>query len=69
MKNLDKVPNEEKMHFIKCPKCGEYFDRRDLAQISDHVHAAEPKWTRERRVGHPEESLIQDLGKTVIYLN
>ena len=38
MKTLDHLPEDEKTNFMLCPECGEYFDKRDVEQIFEHVH-------------------------------
>jgi uncharacterized protein (DUF3820 family) len=41
------LPKDEAEHFMKCPACGGWFDRRDLGEVFDHVgplpHPAEDK--------------------------
>ena len=32
----DKLPSEEKEHFMKCLLCGEMFDRRNLEEVLFH---------------------------------
>ena len=54
-------------NITKCRACGEYFDGRDLAQVSKHVHdEAKPTPTRERKFGSPEECLV---GKSKTKIN
>jgi len=36
----DGVAQTEADHFMKCPGCGEWFDKRDLGQVLAHVHDA-----------------------------
>lgn len=43
MKDLDKIPDKEREHFMRCPKCEEWFDMRDLSQVFEHEHSGLPK--------------------------
>jgi uncharacterized C2H2 Zn-finger protein len=38
--DVDGVAKTEADHFMKCPGCGQWFDMRDLEQMSAHVHDA-----------------------------
>ena len=29
-------PKDESEHFMRCPECGGWFDKRDLAQVFEH---------------------------------
>jgi hypothetical protein len=33
---VDRDVKSEAEHFYKCPKCGGYVDKRDLAQVFEH---------------------------------
>ena len=37
----DGIAQTEADYFEKCPACGEWFDTRDIGQMSAHIHDAE----------------------------
>jgi hypothetical protein len=37
----DGVAQSEADHFEKCPVCSQWFDKRDLAQVVQHIHDSE----------------------------
>jgi len=40
-KRRDGEPQDEREHFIKCPACGRWVDRRDLGEVLDHERACD----------------------------
>ena len=73
MSDLSQIPEDERKHFIKCDKCGEWIDRRDLNQVFNHDHdgklEVKIEYTSSRRIGDAEEWHIKDGIKTKIELN
>lgn len=49
------LPEDERQHFHKCKICGEWLDRRDLAQVFEHEHKglSHPQFSSSRKVGEP----------------
>jgi hypothetical protein len=53
----DGVAQTEADHFEKCPVCSQWFDMRDLAQVSDHIHEGSEIEVSEGLGPPPEEML------------
>ena len=43
MKDLERIDEKEKEHFMKCEACHQWFDMRDLSAVFDHEH-----WMKEK---------------------
>lgn len=71
MKSIDHLPESEKVHFIQCSLCDEYYDMRDLDQVLKHQHAGLPKpeWLSSIKKGDPTEYPNPDKGIDKIDLN
>jgi hypothetical protein len=35
-RRVGRVPKDEREHFMQCPLCGGWFDKRDLGQVFEH---------------------------------
>ena len=54
----DGVAQVEAAHFQKCPACSQWFDRRDLAQVAEHIHDASEIKIREGPGPPPREGSV-----------
>ena len=57
MKTLNKIPEDERHHYMKC-SCGAYFDMRDLKDVMKHLHkskalVAAADYSHSAKVGEP----------------
>jgi uncharacterized C2H2 Zn-finger protein len=41
--DFDKLSDEDKEHFFRCPTCGEFVDKRELRDVIFHVTDHKPK--------------------------
>lgn len=43
-KDFETLPAKERLHFYRCPACGEMVDRKDVEQITvHHAHILHPE--------------------------
>ncbi len=64
MKDLRGIAKKDKMHYLQCPDCGEWFDMGDMAAVVAHQHWVEEKpqkinCSHVRRVGNESEFYLQ----------
>ena len=50
MKTIDNLPMAERVHFIQCSLCDEWYDMRDREQVMIHQHANAPEAERDNTV-------------------
>ena len=50
--DFDKLDDEEKQHFYRCAKCGEFVDKRELRDVIFHETDHKPKPHIPRIIGN-----------------
>jgi uncharacterized C2H2 Zn-finger protein len=56
--DFDKLSDEEKEHFFRCPECGEVVDKRELRDVIFHATGHKPKRHRATIKGKPIPNLL-----------
>jgi hypothetical protein len=60
MKDISHILEEERLHYVKCRTCGNYFDCRNLSEVLDHTYEnnrLNSDFTFSRRLPEPVEYL------------
>jgi hypothetical protein len=59
MKDIKHLAEHEKIHFLMCETCNEYFDCRNLSQVFEHIHEDLPQadFKSSRKMDEPIEYL------------
>jgi hypothetical protein len=61
MKNITRVPVEEKKYFVECFRCGHYMDQRNLSEVLHHESGLCLNGKKLRWSGESEEESMQPL--------
>lgn len=76
MERLEKIPEEDRKHYMHCEYCKQYFDMRELGEVFLHAEGdckkekQKPKidYSGSQRVGDPDE-FLNDENRTKLDLN